>query len=497
MNLKMLLEEGAEKHGGKTAVAMGDRRLSYAELDKASNKVANALTEMGVSKGDRVAMLLSNSPEFVTTYFGIVKLGAIAVPLDTKYKIGELSCLFDNSQPKVLITENQLLEPIVPALSEFKYIEHIIDKHESQFTSYRQIMATSSASKVKAEPKPEDVAHIAYTSGPSFQPKGVMLSHQGLVREAAISANGFQQTDRDVAILFALPMHHAFGLVVVLLTSLTKGSTIVILPGLSISNLIEVIERERGTMFMGVPFIYALMVNMAAEDGIKHDLSSLRLCASAGAAMPTKIIKQFKEFYDLDIIDFWGQTEATAHVTCQPLNGSGKPSSVGKVLPGWELKIVDDRGRELPSNQPGEIIVRGPIMAGFYNNPQATAEAIKEGWLHTGDIGRIDNDGYLFLSAGRKREMIIAKGQNIYLSDIKQILNTHPKVAEVTVLGVPDELRGETVKAVIGLKAGAVATEQEIKRFCLERLANYKVPREIIFTNSLPKATTDRKQQTR
>ena len=493
MNLKLMLEGVARQYGGKTAVALGDRKLSYVELDEASNKVANALTGMGVSKGDRVAMLLPNSPEFVAIYFGIVKLGGIAVPLDTKYKIGELDSLFSNSRPKVLVTESPFLKPIIPTLSKFKYIKHVIDissKYEGQFVSYQQIMATSSASRVEVEPKPEDIAHIACTSGPSFQPKGVMLSHQGLVTEAAISAAGFQQTDRDVAILFALPMHHAFGLVVVLLTSIIKGSTIVILPGLSIGSLMEVIERERGTMFMGVPFVYALAVDMAEGEVIKHDLSSLRLCGSAGAAIPAKVMERFKECYGLDIVDFWGQTESSAHVTCQPLDGSGKPGSVGKILPGWELKIVDDTGRELPPNQPGEVIVRGPIMKGFYNNPQATAEAIKDGWLYTGDIGRLDEDSYLFLSASRKKEMIIAKGQNIYPSDIEQVLHTHPKVAEVAVVGAPDEIRGETVKAVIGLKAGEVATEQEIKRFCLERLANYKVPKQVIFTDSLPKTAT-------
>jgi len=180
-------------------------------------------------------------------------------------------------------------------------------------------------------------------------------------------------------------------------------------------------------------------------------------------------------------------TESAAHVTCQSPDGRGKPGSVGKALPGWELKIVDDDGRELPPGKPGEIVVRGPIMKGYYNNPQATAEVVKNGWLHTGDIGRVDEDGWLFLLAGRKKDMIIAKGQNIYPSDIELVLAAHPKVAEVAVVGIHDELRGETPRAFIRLKAGEVATEQEIKHFCLERLANYKVPREVIFTNSLPK----------
>ena len=300
MNLKTMLEDRAKRYGGKTAIALGDRRLSYAELDEASNKIANALTKMGVSKGERVAMLLSNSPEFVVLYFGITKIGAIAVPLDTKYKVGELASLFDDSQPKVLVTESHFLEPLIPILSRFKYIECVIgidlnSRYEGRFLSYQEIMATSSAQKVEVEPEPDDIANIAYTSGPTFRPRGVILSHQHLVTEAAILGDRFQQTDEDVAVLFALPMHHVVGLETVLLTSISKGSAVVMLPGLSISGLMGTIEKERATIFMGVPFIFILMVHMAEEEGIKHDLSSLRLCCAGGAPMPIEVMKRFKQ----------------------------------------------------------------------------------------------------------------------------------------------------------------------------------------------------------
>jgi len=492
MNLKAMLEEAAKHYRRKTAIALGDRRLSYAELDEASNKVANALIKMGVSKGDRVAMLLPNSPEFVVIYFGVTKISAVAVPLDTKYKVSELASLFGDSQPEVLVTGNPFLEPLVPILPGFEYIEHVIDlssRHEGRFLSYQEIMATSSARKVEVEPEPEDIANIAYTSGPTFRPRGVMLSHQDLVTGATISGDGFRQTDEDVVVLFALPLHHVVGLEAVLLTSISKGSTMVMLPGLSISGLMKTIEKERATIFMGVPFIFILMVRMAEEEGIKHDLSSLRLCCAGGAPMPTDVMKRFQQLYGLDIVPFWGLTEATAHLTRQPIDGTGKLGSVGKALPGWELKMVDDNNEELPPNKPGEIIVSGPMMKGYYNNPRATAETIRDGWLYTGDIGRADEDGELFI-LGRKKEMIIAKGQNIYPSDIEGVLYTHPKVAEAAVVGIPDELRGEVVRAIISLKAGETATEQEIKRFCLERLANYKVPKQVIFLDSLPKTAT-------
>lgn len=491
-NLKLMLEAAARQHGGKKAVVCGDRGLSYTELDEASNKVANALIGIGIGKGDRVAMLLPNSPEFVAIYFGIVKIGGIAVPLNIKYKVDELTSLFNDFQPKVLVVESPLPESLALALPRFKYIEHVIDlgsNYAEEFLSYQQIMATSSARRIEVEPEPEDIAHIAYTSGPTIRPRGAVLTHHNLVTEAAVSGDGFQQTDKDTTILFALPLHHVFGLVSILLTAIHKGSIVVIVPGLSISGLMEIMERQRVTIFMGVPYVYALMGNVAEKEGIKYDLSALRLYGSAGAPLSTGIMKRFKKQFGLDIIDCWGLTEAVCFLTCPPVDGTGKFGSVGKALPGWEIKIVDDNGRELPVNQPGEIIAKGSLMKGYYNNPQATAEVMKDGWLYTGDIGKVDEDGYFFF-LGRKKELIIRKGQNIHPSDIEAVLSTHPKVAEVAVVGIPDEMRGESIRACISLKAGEVATEEEMRRFCRQHMADYKLPKQIIFLDSLPKTAT-------
>lgn len=487
MNLKLMLAEAVRKYAGKTAVAMGERRLSYARLDEDSNKIANSLRGMGVGRGDRVALLLSNSLEFVTTYFGVTKIGGIAVPMDTKYKLAELDSLFEDCRPKVLVAESPLLEPIAGSLYGFGYLTGVIEvdgRGGGQFISYEQIIAGGSAEPVAVEVDPGAVAHIAYTSGPTFSPRGVMMSHGALVREAAISGDGFAQTDKDIVMLFALPMHHAFGLVVILLTAITKGSTVIIVPGLSISNLMEIIEREKATIFMAVPFVHALIVSAIEVEGMHHDLSSIRMWGTAGAAMPADIAQKIGQYLGFTAVDFWGMTESAAQVTCQPPGGGGKTGSVGKPLAGWELKIVDEDGREMPVAQPGEIIVRGPIMNGYFNNPKATAEVIRRGWLYTGDIGRVDDEGWLFLSAGRKKDMMISKGQNIYPSDIEYILAGHPKVAEVGVVRMHDELRGETPRAIIRLKPGEVATEQEIKKYCLGLLANYKVPREVVFTDS-------------
>lgn len=484
-----MLEETAGHYAGKTAIVLNDRRLSYAELDEASNKVANALMELGIGKGDRVAMLLANSPEFLIIYFGVVKTGAIVSPLDVKYTVHELASLFNNFQPKVLVTESPSLEPLVPALPRFESVKHVIDlssKYEGQFLSYKEIMATGSARRIEVELEPEDVAYIAYASGPTLRPRGVMLTHGSLTKVVSIQGKCFQQTDKDVVILHALPMHYVFGLAVLVLTSLSRGSTVIMAPGTSIRSVNEIVEKERATIFMGVPFTYASAVSVAEREGIDHDLSSLRLCCTAGAALPINIVEPFRRLYGLDIIEGWGLTESITEVTCQPIDGTGKLGSAGKVLPGWELKVVDDNGRELPPNQSGELIVKGPIMKGYYNNPQATAKTVKDGWLYTGDIGRLDEDGYLFIT-GRKKEMILVKGRNIYPTDIEDVLTTHPKVAEAAAVGVPDEIRGEVIRAVITLKEGEKAAEGEIRSFCREHLAEYKLPKQIIFVDSLPK----------
>ncbi|MFC1899212.1 class I adenylate-forming enzyme family protein [Chloroflexota bacterium] len=489
MNLKTMLSAQAERYGDKTAIVSGESRLSYAELDKASNKAARAFLEMGVGKGDRVAMLALNSPEFVVMYFGIVKIGAITVPLDTKYKLDELTSLFTDSKPKVLLTETSFLRPLLPALPRFGYIEKIITLDgdgDGQFISYREIMADNSADAVDINPSEDDIASTCYTSGPAFRPRGSMLSHKELLTATDIAGDSFHQDDKDVAILFALPMHHIAGMAIVLLTSLVKGSTVVMLSGLSIDGLLRIVEREKVSVFTGVPFVFALMANAAEESGIKYDLSSLRICTAGGSAMPVGLMQLFKKLYGLDVVQWWALTESLAQVTCQPVDGSGTLGSVGTILPGWEVKIVDNNGNEVPEGQEGEIIARGPLMRGYYNNLQATAEVMKEGFLYTGDLGKFNRDQELFIT-GLKKDLIIAKGQNICPSDIEDVLHAHPKIAEVAVVGMSDELRGEVVRAVIRLKDGMTVTEQEIRRFCLKRIANYKIPKQIVFRDALPR----------
>ena len=489
MNLKNMLDATVSLYAHKTAITCGDYRMSYAELEEASNRIANKLLALGIGKGDRVAILLLNNPQFVIVFFGIVKSGAVAVPLDTKYKTNELECLLEQCKPQALFGESQYLEPLADLLPQWDYIKHVISVGGGEgqcYLSYEEIIKESPPKRIEVDIAAGDMACIAYTSGPALTPKGAVLPHANLVRSIEISAGGFAQTEKDKVMLFALPMHHIVGLIIILLTSIYKGSTVVMLSGLSINSLMQVIEEEKATILIGVPFIYRLIVKKVIEEGLEHDLSSLRICGSGGAPLPPELVQRFEHYLGLRLINFYGLTESTAHVTCQPLDGSGKPGSVGRALPGWEIRIIDDKSREMPANQSGEVIIKGPIMSHYYENSSETREMIKQGWLHTSDIGRMDADGYLFLE-GLKKDMVITKGQNIYPSDIESVLIGHSSVAEVVAVGIPDRMRGEVVGVAVVLKAGATATAQQIKKHCLKYLANYKIPKQVVFLSALPK----------
>ncbi len=488
MNLVEILEEANRLYGKKSAVKHGDRHLTYADLNEASMRFASALHSFGLRKGDRVAMLLGNSIEFVVAYFGIIRVGAVAVLLDPKYKLSELSSLFDDCRPRVLVSETTYLDSFSPHLNEIKPIELVVNiSHEPRnySVSFADFMVSCVCHDKPAQISDSDLAHIAYTSGPSFEPRGVMVSHGHLVEEIRISARSFEQSENDVVIQFALPLHHVIGLVVVMLTSIYCGSTIILLNGISIDSLTAAIERHRITMFVGVPFVHAMLVRKVEEEGIKHDLSSLRVCASAGDILPATIVEKYKQLLGLKLINFYGLTETLGHVTCEPLHALSKTGSVGPALPGWQIKVVDPAGIELPARRPGEVIISGPMMAGYYHKPQATFEVLKDKWLHTGDRGVLDEDGNLYM-LGLQKDMLICKGQNIFPSDIEHILSQHPSIARAAVVGVPDKMRGEVVGAAVVFKEGAHASETALLKFCLEHLANYKVPKYFVFWENLP-----------
>lgn len=490
MNLSLISENSAVRFKDKVAIVYGERSITFTKLEEDANRMACALKKMGIKKGDRVAMLQSNNPEFAVTFLGVMKVGGIVVPLDSRYVAAELQVLFNDCTPKALVVEGSVLESLLPHLCRFESIKRIVTVNaapDRRFTDYEGIMGEYPASKVKADISPEDIAIISYTGGPTMKPHGVALSHKSVYTELVNSAIGFEQTEEDTMVLFALPMYHQFGLTAGLLASLNTGSRIIIVPGTgrSVDSFMDAVEKEKGTIYPGVPYIYSLMLNVARRTGIKHDLSSLRLLISGGAPLEPVIIERFKDVYGMDIHDIYGQTESVCHVTAMPVRGGIKPGSSGKTIPGWEMNIFDEKDNEVPPGIEGEIVLRGPVMSGFWNHPEATDRILRNGWLHTGDAGYMDEENYLYITS-RKRRMLILKGQNIFPADIEEVLLTHPEVAGAKVMGHIDLIRGETVKALVRLKKGAKVTEQELRQFCQGRMADYKLPREIVFVDELP-----------
>jgi long-chain acyl-CoA synthetase len=492
MELKSMLADTARRYGRKTALVMGGRQVTFAELEADSNRVARALMKMGVKKGDRVATIQASNPEFVSIFFGIIKAGGIAVPLDARYVPDELVSLFNDCQPQVLVIEDPPLQSLMPALDRFDAIKHIITVNKEcgggRFTSYRDILAKNPPKNINVPLDPEDIAIISYTGGPTLDPHGVALSHQAVYTEVINSAATMAQTEKDVMVEFALPMYHQFGLTAVMLASIYIGNKLVVVPGTgrSIDSFMEAVAREKGTIYCGVPYIYSLMTNVARREGIKYNLSSVRLWVSGGAPLEPAVVRLFKQHCGFNITDVYGQTETVCHITMMPMDGSGPVGSSGKPLPCWEIKIFDENDNELPPGEEGEIVTRGPVMSSFYRKPEATARVMRNGWLHTGDTGTMDEEGFLYIS-GRQRRMVILKGQNIFPADIEAVLAAHPKIAAARVMGNIDLVRGETVKALVKLKPGATTTEHEIRQYCQGRMADYKLPREIEFVETMPK----------
>ena len=490
--LKAVLEASARRFGEKTALVMGDERVSFNRLDEDANRVANALIGLGVKKGDRVATIQGSNIPFTAAFFGIMKAGAVAVPLDPRYVSDELALLFADCKAKVLIAEPDCLESVAGEVDRFN-LDHIItfgDAFRGRFLSFEDIMASDETTAPDVDVRPDDVCIISYTGGPTLTPHGVALSHLPVCWEARDSADTFQQTEDDVMMQFALPTYHQFGLTAVLLASVMRGNRLVIVPGTgrSIHSFMETIEREKGTMYMGVPYIYSLLINVARREGIKHDLSTLRLCVCGGAPLEPPVVKFFREEFGKEITEMYGLTESVCHVTVMPLDGSGPAGSSGLTIPCWELKIFDENDNEVPTGTEGEICLRGPFMTGFYGKPEDSARALRGGWLHTGDLGKVDAENFLYITA-RKRHMIILKGQNVFPSDIEAVLGTHPAVAGVKAVGEIDLVRGETIKTLVKLKPGAAVTEQELRQFCQGKMADYKLPRSVEFVDELPGPT--------
>jgi len=490
MNVGQVLSDTAAKVPGKTAVIFKDEKLTYADLELMATRLANKLRVCGVVQEDRVAILLPNSSQWVVSYLAVMKLGAVAVPLDFRLKEEELIPIFKDAQIKTVITSAHY--PSYRVFAGLEGIETVIvtgGQGADECISYEEVIMDSSLSAaVRAAVAGEEDALYLYTSGTTGKPKGVVLgfSNLDLFPEAM---GGMLKISSDVIMGCLLPMSHITG-PILCNELLVRGSTLFIFDQLRPDKILAAVEKYRVSYFHSVPPIFEALINVPHRD--RFDVSSLQFVAMMGTSVPLPLIQNFRRvFPSVAVVQGYGLTETSPFITLLPIEyHEQKVGSIGLAVPHAEIKIIDESGREMPDGEAGELIVRGPmLMKGYHGNLQATRERIRDGWLYTGDICRKDTDGFYY-HLGRKDDMIIVGGLNVYPEEVEQVLTAHPGVKEVGVVGVPDRDRGQVIKAVVVVKPGSVLTKKEVTAYCNQKLASFKVPRIIEFTDELPKSST-------
>ncbi len=524
MTLGERLRESAEQYGDKAALVFRDAPMSYSALWQAVQATAAGMAALGIGSGDKIGLLLPNCPPFVMGVYGAALLGAVAVPVNPLLKPAELEYIWRDAGVKLVIAAGALLPNVVAARQNLPELSHIIsitpksdldaslagmsgllEFGELHLTPQPPLLAIRSSlgegeSQFDAPLSSErsegtrrgaggegDPAVIIYTSGTTGHPKGAMLSHHNLLSNVAQIQQVLKFEPSDV-LMTTLPLFHSFAGTVCMHLVLATGGSAVLMENFVPGKVMETLEKEKVTIFPAVPAMLNALLNLKTER--EYDLSTLRYFVSGGAPLPAATLDAVEKRFGVPVLEGDGPTECSPVTCVNPPDGVRKVSSVGPALPGVEVAIFDDKDNPLPRDTVGEIVVRGDnVMLGYYNQPEATAEAMTGGWYHTGDLGTIDADGYIFI-VDRKKDMIITGGLNVYPREIEEVLYTHPAILDAAVIGMPDALRGEDVLAVIVKKPNAEVTEREIVVYCRERLANYKVPRKVLFRETLPRGGT-------
>jgi long-chain acyl-CoA synthetase len=491
-NLAVILRESAAAAPDKPVAVWAEGRMSYAELDDLSDRVAVALADLGVVAGERIGLQLPNIASFLVAYFGILKAGAVVVPLNVLLKTQELAYHLGHSSSRVLITWAGVLDHAAAGAAQAGVRDVFVVGEIPAWAHARpfdDLLAASPSARPMAVTNADDTAVIVYTSGTTGRPKGAQLTHFQLYMNADIPGRLFDVHADDV-VLAVLPLFHVFGLSSVLNCAVRFGATVALVPRFTPDAVLTSISRDRATVFEGVPTMFVALLTHPDLD--RYDVSSLRIAISGGAAIPARTLDAFEARFGLTILEGYGMTETASSTTSNTSAEDRRPYSVGKPIWGTECQVRDDKDRPLPSGRDhvGEIVTRGfHTMKGYLDDPQATADAFAGGWLHTGDLGYRDQDGFFFV-VGRKKELIIRGGYNVYPREVEEVLYSHPAVAEAAVIGIADERLGEEVLAFVALEPGAQTSEVELIAYCRDWLAAYKYPRVIELRPDLPKSGT-------
>jgi long-chain acyl-CoA synthetase len=494
--LPQVLQDSTQQYPDHIALSFYHKKITYRELSMLVGAFASAIQQQGISKGDRVAIMLPNCPQYVISYYGALTAGGVVTQLNPMLVERELQHILKDSGAETIVIYDALY-PRLKAIQAETNIKNVIvvslQPTEQSFAPdqvFDEFLRTGNGkvSYVKIDPA-EDVAVLQYTGGTTGRSKGAMLTHRNLVANIVQCIEFFKDdyTFGQESYLTVIPLFHVFGMTACMNFAIYSGSNSIMLPRFDLEEVLNTIKAEKPTVFPGVPTMYVAITNH--PDAEKYGIDSIRLCNSGSAPMPVELLREFEGKTGARILEGYGLTEASPVTHCNPMFAKRKPGTVGIGYPSTEYKVVDlaEGTNEVSPGELGELIIRGPqIMKGYWNMPEETANTLRDGWLFTGDIARMDDEGYVSI-VDRKKDMIIAGGFNIYPRDIEEVLYEHPSVQEAVVVGVPDEYRGETVKAVVVLKAGKEADEEEIIQYCKENMSAYKVPRFVEFRTELPK----------
>ncbi len=508
LNLAHFVRENSIHQPEKIAIRFADQSYSYAQLEALSNQVANYLQSIDIKAGDKVALSCPNLPYFAFVYYGILKAGAVVVPLNVLLKPREIAYHLDDSDAKALFVFEGTAELPMAKMAKVAFDETDSCKNLIVMTAnpaganpiagsshLSSIFATASSSFDMVATKENDTAVILYTSGTTGVAKGAELSHSNMVFNAIYSSKLFNKNipAGERTALVVLPLFHSFGQTVLMNAMFYTADTISLLARFDAEQTLEIIKNHNVNIFAGVPTMYWALLNQAKTadaDTIAAVQNNLKVCASGGSALPVEILKAFEDTFDVPIMEGYGLSETSPVASFNHLERPRKAGSVGQAIFGVEMKIVDENDQELEVGKTGEIVIRGHnVMKGYYKRPEATAEAMKNGWFHSGDIGKMDDEGYFFI-VDRVKDMVLRGGYNVYPREIEEVLLTHPDISLAAVIGVPNEALGEEICAYVILNQGAKTSSEEIVEWCKENMANYKYPRMIRIRETLPMTAT-------
>ena len=482
MNLASIMTDAARRDPDHVALRLDDTEVSYAMLEEATARFAGVLTNKGFQVGDRVGIMLPNVPYFAVCYYGVLRAGGVVVPMNVLLKRREVAFYLRDPGARLLFAWEGFAEDAETGAAEAQ--AECVTVSAGPF---EELLGAAPARRDVVEREPQDTAVILYTSGTTGTPKGAELTHANLQRNAEVSSAMFGLGASAIT-LGALPLFHSFGQTCGLNATIASGGTLTLIPRFDPGKALEIIQRDRVNLFEGVPTMYNAMLHHPERD--QFDTSTLEICASGGSAMPVELMRGFERAFDCKVLEGYGLSESSPVASFNPRDRERKPGSIGVPIEGTEMKVVDDGGGDVRQGEVGEIVIRGHnVMKGYWANPEASAETLRDGWLHTGDMATVDADGYFFI-VDRKKDMIIRGGYNVYPREVEEVLYEHPDVIEAAVVGLQDEQLGEEVGAAVALKDGASATAAELSAFVRERVAAYKYPRRVWFVDELPKGPT-------